>query len=48
MIRNDASQSILVAFTVGELRGPAQAAGLDKSQVNRHHLFFRMVLAGRK
>jgi len=48
LARNDAVQSFRAAFTVGELRGLAEQAGLNNSQVNRHHWFFRMVLEGRK
>lgn len=48
LFRKDALQSFRAAFTVGELRGLAERAGLNNLQVNRHHWFFRMVLAGRK
>lgn len=46
--RNDAPQSCRAAFTVRELRGLAEQAGLNNFRVDRHHWFFRMVLEGRK
>ena len=48
LFRKDALQSFRAAFTVGELRGLAEQAGLNNFQVNRHDSFFRMVLEGRK
>jgi len=48
IFRNDAPQSCRAAFTVDELRGMAEQAGLRNFQINRHHAVFRMVLEGRK
>jgi ubiquinone/menaquinone biosynthesis C-methylase UbiE len=46
--RNDAVQSARAAFTVRELRAMAERAGLRNFRIHRRHLFFRMVLEGRK
>jgi len=46
--RRDAVQSCRAAFTLQELRAIALQAGLEKFKITRHHLFFRMILEGRK
>jgi SAM-dependent methyltransferase len=48
IFRHDAPHSCRAAFTVAELRDLAALAGLSNHQIQRHHLCFRMVLAGRK
>ena len=46
--QHDAVQSSRAAFTVKELCTVVEQAGLKNFQINRHHLFFHMVLAGEK
>jgi SAM-dependent methyltransferase len=43
---HDARQSCRAAFTVRELWALAEQAGLHNYQIQRHHWFFRMVMAG--
>lgn len=46
--RRDAVLSCRAAFTLQELRTIAQQAELENFKITRHHLFFRMILEGRK
>jgi SAM-dependent methyltransferase len=48
IFRNDALQSCRAAFTVRELRGLAERAGLNHFQIEAHQALCRMVLTGRK
>jgi ubiquinone/menaquinone biosynthesis C-methylase UbiE len=48
IVRNDGPQSFRAAFTVRELRGMAEEAGMKNFRVKRHQGIFRMVLSGRK
>jgi ubiquinone/menaquinone biosynthesis C-methylase UbiE len=48
IVRNDGPQSFRAAFTVRELRGMAEEAGMKDFRVKRHQGIFRMVLSGRK
>jgi ubiquinone/menaquinone biosynthesis C-methylase UbiE len=48
IVRQDALASSRAAFSVRELRGMAEEAGLANYRINRHHLGFRMVLHGTK
>jgi 2-polyprenyl-3-methyl-5-hydroxy-6-metoxy-1,4-benzoquinol methylase len=48
IVRNDGPQSFRAAFTVRELRGMAEEAGMKDFRIKRHQGIFRMVLSGRK
>ena len=48
IVRHDGPQSFRAAFTVRELRGMAEQAGMKNFQVKRHQGIYRMVLSGKK
>jgi 2-polyprenyl-3-methyl-5-hydroxy-6-metoxy-1,4-benzoquinol methylase len=48
IFQHDAPHSCRAAFTLRELENLAGQAGLGNYQIQRHHLCFRMVLAGKK
>ena len=48
IVRNDGPQSFRAAFTVAELQGMAEQAGMRSFRIKRHQGIFRMVLSGRK
>jgi 2-polyprenyl-3-methyl-5-hydroxy-6-metoxy-1,4-benzoquinol methylase len=48
IVRHDGPQSFRAAFTVSELRGMAEEAGMKDFRVRRHQAIYRMVLSGTK